>query len=72
MTTVKEIKERLDELGVEYPKNAKKDELCTLLGNYIKGNGIVRPSVPDGSGVKWTPPLSETDEGFIDPNWDTK
>jgi len=29
--TVKEIKEQLDDLGVEYDKNAKKDELKALL-----------------------------------------
>lgn len=30
--TVPELKEALDEQGIEYPKNAKKNELLELLG----------------------------------------
>lgn len=34
--TVKEIKQKLDELGIEYPNNARKEELLELLNREVK------------------------------------
>jgi len=35
--TVREIKERLEEMGIEYPPKAKKDELRKLLAEKMSG-----------------------------------
>ena len=66
MPTVKEIKDELDALGIEYPRGAPKADLEAL--RWPAPKTLVEVLVSEDDPLDEDLVLREVDDGFIDPN----